>query len=95
MSVSMPLQQATSPIHLDLILVCHKAENRVANGTVKPYQSALDTAREQVSRLKSAGIKVSLGDAKVILMGCFLREAHTMGDLDREERFLGELERAP
>ena len=92
MSVSMPLQQATSPIHLDLILVCHKAENRVANGRVKSYQSVLDTAREQVSRLKSAGIKVSLGDAKVILMGCFLREAHTMGDLDREERFLDELE---
>ena len=93
MSVSMPLQQATSPIHLDLILICHKAQNRSANSRAsKPPQPAIDTAREQVSRLKSAGIKVSLGDAKVILMGCFLCEAHTMRDLDREERFLGELE---
>ena len=89
MSVSMPLKQATSPIHLDLILVCRK--ERTANGRAS-NPPAIDRAREQISTLKSAGIEVSLGDAKVILMGCFLCEAHAMGNIEREEAFLWGLE---
>ena len=93
MSVSMPLQQAASPIHLDLILVCHKEKKGRKNGRVShPLRSALAVAKEQVSRLKSAGIQVSLGDAKVILMGCLLCEAYKIGHFDREEKFLEELE---
>lgn len=88
MSVSVPLQQAHSPIQFDLILVCRKAQGQVSTR----HRSALDTAREQVARLKSAGIKVSLSDAKVILMGCFLCEIHTMRETCQEERVLGELE---
>ena len=93
MSVSTPLQQATSPIHLDLILVCHKDKQARRSGRFsQPLRPAIDVAKEQVSRLKSAGIKVSLGDAKVILMGCLLCEVHKMQNLDREERFLEEVE---
>ena len=94
MSVSMPLQQATSPIHLDLILICRKDEQGKKNSRAKnPLHSAIERAQEQIAALKSVRIKVSLGDTKVILMGCFLREAHEMRSLDREERFLEELER--
>ena len=89
MSVSMPLQQATAPIHLDLILVCRK--ERPANGRAS-NPPAIDRAREQISTLKSAGIEVSFGDAKVILMGCFLCEAHAMGNLEQAEEFLWEQE---
>ncbi len=93
MSVSMPLQQAASPIHLDLILVCRKDKKVKRNGRVSyPLRPAVNMAKDQVSKLKSAGIKVSLGDAKVILMGCLLCEAHKMNNLDREERFLEEVE---
>jgi len=55
--------------------------------------SALDLAKAQISMLKQVGIKVSLGDAKVILMGRFLCEAHRIRNLDIEERFLKDLEK--
>ena len=93
MSVSMPLQQAKSPIHLDLILVCRRdlwdTTGQSGDGALL---SALDLAEAQISSLKKVGIKVSLGDAKVILMGRFLCEAHRMRNLDLEEKFLKGLE---
>ncbi len=92
MSVSTPLKQARTPIHLDLILICGKEENgaahRVANTT-----RVLRSAEDQIRALKSANISVSLGDAKVILMGRFLCEAHRLGNLDEEETFLSAIER--
>lgn len=93
MSVSMPLQQAKSPIHLDLILVCRKpsgSEPRAASGD--SLLAAIETANTQVSMLRSAAIEVSLADAKVILMGQLLCEAHRLRCLDREERFLEQRE---
>lgn len=93
MSVAMPLQQSKSPIHLDLILVCRRdgltATGGSSSGTI---QSALATAETQISALTRAGIKVSLGDAKVILMGRFLCEVHKLRNLDLEARFLAEIE---
>jgi adenine-specific DNA methylase len=93
MSVSMPLQQARSPIHLDLILVCRRdlghVENEPEYDAIVP---ALRQAERQVSSLKGAGIKVSLGDAKVVLMGRFLCEAHKMKNLKLEEDFLSQVE---
>ncbi len=89
MSVSMPLQQAKSPIHLDLILVCRKSSgSELLAESGDPLHVAVKTASSQVSMLKSAGIDVSLADAKVILMGQLLCEAHKLCCLDREERFL-------
>jgi len=94
MSVSMPLQQNTSPIHLDLILVCRKDQkDSKANSNGGELFSALNLAKVQISMLKKVGIKVSLGDAKVILMGRFLCEAHRIRNLDSEERFLKALEK--
>ena len=93
MSVSMPLQQANTPIQLDLILVCRKDRDGQADGpSDDPLAHALSCAQEQVSKLKGVGIKVSLGDAKVILMGRILCEAHRIGDLDAEADLLAELE---
>jgi hypothetical protein len=89
MSVSMPLQQAKSPIHLDLILLCRKSsEANMRDTTHDALHTAIETANAQVSMLKSAGIAVSLADAKVILMGQLLCEAHNFCCLDREEAFL-------
>jgi putative DNA methylase len=93
MSVSMPLQQAKSPIHLDLILVCRRdLWDPMGQSSDSSLRSALDFAKKQISSLKKVGIKVSLGDAKVILMGRFLCEAHRMRNLDLEEKFLRGLE---
>jgi adenine-specific DNA methylase len=64
MSVAMPLQQAKSPIHLDLILVCRK-DSGIAPGDSGDgaILAALDVAGTQISYLRMAEIKVSLADA--------------------------------
>ena len=93
MLVSMPLQQAKSPIHLDLIIVCRRDTlDTAVDAWDGDVLSALNIAKDQISSLKNFGIKVSLGDAKVILMGRFLCEAHRMRNLELEEKFLKELE---
>jgi len=94
MSVSMPLQQTSSPIHLDLILVCRKDQwDIIGQSSDAPLLSAIDLAKAQISALKKVGIQVSLGDAKVILMGRFLCEAHSIRNLELEEKFLKDLEK--
>lgn len=93
MSVSMPLQQAKSPIHLDLIFICRKDSDAYPSApSINPLLYALTVAQAQTISLKSAGIKLSLGDAKVVLMGRLLCEAHKIRNLDLEEEFLAELE---
>jgi len=94
MSVSMPLKQAKSPIHLDLIVVCRKDSEQETEPYMKaPFiLKAVSAAKHQVSALKGAGIKVSLGDAKVILMGRLLCEIHAMRQLDLEEKYLDDIE---
>lgn len=69
MSVSMPKLQAREPINLDQIIVCrhrNDCQGRVALPT------GLDVARDSqavVSRYNKAGIKLSRGDIRAILMG--------------------------
>jgi len=93
MSVAMPLKQAKSPIHLDLIIVCRK---NLQTSNVQPntdsFQKALEQAKEQIVALRQVGIKVSSGDARVILMGQFLCHIHTLRDLEQEKIQLIELE---
>ncbi len=92
MSVSMPLQQAKTPIHVDLIIVCKKYS--MTNITIDEnniISNALETASSQVNEL-SHYIDISLGDAKVALMGRLLCELSLLGDLDRELKFLKESE---
>jgi putative DNA methylase len=89
MAVSMVLQQASSPIHLDLVLVCRKARGVPSEKSdVDPLPTAVGRSAAQASALIAANIAVSLSDAKVILMGQLLCEAHKMQCLDEEEAFL-------
>lgn len=89
MSVSMPLQQANSPINLDLILVCRKAITEAESHlVVDPISHAIEEAARQASELSSNGIQVSLADVKVILMGQLLCETHKLQCLYEEEQFL-------
>lgn len=94
MAVSVPLQQAKSPIHLDLVLVCRKASQDATQGQpTDALDIAVSHSAKQVSALSAAGIHVSLSDAKVILMGQLLCQAHTMRCLDAEESFLAQREK--
>jgi len=85
----MPLQQANSPINLDLILVCRKAITEAESHlVVDPISHAIEEAARQASELSSNGIQVSLADVKVILMGQLLCETHKLQCLYEEEQFL-------
>lgn len=89
MSVAMPLKQAKSPIHLDLIMVCRRETERKNLQQADPaIAEAVRSAKQQVASLKEVGIRVSLGDAKVILMGRLLREIHHKKDPEMEEKML-------
>lgn len=89
MAVSMVLQKAKSPIHIDLVLVCRKAHCITAvQSDGDPLLKAVNCSAEQASALIAANIAVSLADAKVILMGQLLCETQKMGCLDSEEAFL-------
>jgi putative DNA methylase len=89
MSVSMVLQQASSPIHLDLVLVCRKAQCVTsAKHDIDLLPRAVRCSAAQATALSEANIAVSLADAKVILMGQLLCESHRMQCLDEEEEFL-------
>lgn len=93
MAVSMVLQQATSPIHLDLILVCRKDQGVSSEKADKdPLPLAVARSAAQASALTGSNIAVSLSDTKVILMGQLLCQAHKMQCLDAEESFLKERE---
>ncbi len=94
MSVSMPLRQAKSPIHLDLIVVCRRESHcQTQHSGELIFGDIISAAKQQVDSLKRIGIRVSLGDAKVILMGRMLCEIHTMGNPVREEELLDSIEK--
>jgi putative DNA methylase len=86
MAVSVPIQQSKSPVHFDLILVCRKASSHVSGAEHDgvPLLACLDKAKTAVLETRSAGIKVSLGDIKVMLMGSILSQLAVLDDLDEE-----------
>lgn len=93
MSVGMPLHQSKTPIHLDLVLVCKRDDLTTTECSHRStVHTALTSAETQASALTKVGITVSLGDAKVILMGRFLCEVHKLRHLEFEAKFLAEIE---
>lgn len=92
MSVSIPLQQARSPIHLDLILVCRKdLENKIQPNGNLDISAAISATQAQVAALRKTDIQLSLGDIKVILMGRLLCELHSIRNLKLEKKLLDEI----
>lgn len=74
MSVFMPLQQTKTPIHIDLIIVCRKQNHSKSKLIEKNIiDKALASASNQLKEL-GGNIEISLGDAKVALMGRLLCE---------------------
>ena len=93
MSVSMPIQQAKSPINLDLILVCKKGiAIEYYSEKSKICHRSVEEAKSQISELISAGLKVSVGDSKVAFMGRFLCGLSKIGNLEKELTMLYEIE---
>lgn len=92
MSVSMPLQQAKTPIHVDLIVVCKKKKTRKLNlAKQNIIDNALLVASDQLKELVEY-VDISLGDAKVAFMGRLLCELSRIGEVGRELSFLTQAE---
>lgn len=75
MSVSVPKQQAKEPINLDLIIVCKHEEKQTKDDALSIAAIAHEAATA-VKRYNQIGMRLSRGDARVILMGGFLK-AHS------------------
>jgi putative DNA methylase len=95
MAVSVPIQQSKSPVHFDLILVCRKSPLSVpaADYDVVPLLSCLSEAASVVRDIRSAGIEVSLGDIKVMVMGSILSRLAALNDPGNEVSTIRKLDR--
>jgi adenine-specific DNA methylase len=94
MSVSMPIQQAKTPIHLDLILVCKKeCDVKRMRENKNIVHTSAEAAKSQMADLIKSGIKVSAGDSKVAFMGRFLCELSRTGNIKKELDLLSNIEK--
>jgi len=86
MSVSVPIQQAKVPIHLDLIIVCQKSE--VYCSTVKDitvdHVKIFAFSQKQANKLIDANISLSKGDMKVIYLGKAMTELSKLNNIGEE-----------
>jgi len=94
MSVSMPIQQAKTPIHLDIIFVCKK-ENDVkhmrANKDI--VHTSAEAAKSQIADLIKSGIQISARDSMVAFMGRLLCELSRIGNTKKELDLLSNIEK--
>lgn len=94
MSVSMPIQQAKTPIHLDLILVCKKEDGvKLTRANKDIVHASTEIAKSQIDELFKSGIKVSAGDSKVAFMGRLLCELSRIGNMKKELDLLSDIEK--
>lgn len=105
MAVAMPLRQAKTPVHFDLIVVCRKhvssveskAQLEKSDDMHFPLSRCFEEAQYTVNRLHTAGVAVGLGDVKVILMGKILTKLWMYHNLSEEialiSRFENEVDR--
>ena len=86
MSVALPIQKAKTPVRFDLIVVCRTSveDIRAHERRGLSLPSCAEESARRLKELRNAGIDVSLGDIKVILMGCLLSQLSGIGDLTRE-----------
>ncbi|MFQ5771866.1 MAG: DNA methyltransferase [bacterium] len=86
MSVSVPVQQAKVPIHLDLIIVCQKSEvycSTVKDTTVD-HEKIFACSQKQANKLIDANISLSKGDMKVIYLGKAMTELSKLNNIGEE-----------
>jgi adenine-specific DNA methylase len=99
MAVSVSVQQAHVPVSFDLIIVCRKASTDTIEEAVDglDLDDAATEAQAAAEKLRTGGLSLTTGDAKVILLGCILERLGAIGDLSQEvaalQRFEGHIDR--
>lgn len=74
MSVAAPKTQAKEPIQLDVIMICKKREQdaRLPSNPSQAVSEAVQRATSKLSRLVSAGLKLSLNDKRIVVISQFI-----------------------
>lgn len=84
MTTSVVKSGAREPSNLDSVVVCR----RVADGATNPNRTldeARETARDQLARLRDAGVDVGAGDIRSVVRGSLLANLASAGrDLDED-----------
>lgn len=86
MSVSVSIQQAKVPIHLDLIIVCQKSEvycDTAKDATVD-HEKIFTCSQKLANDLIDANISLSKGDMKVIYLGKTMTELSKLNNIGEE-----------
>jgi len=86
MSVSVPVQQAKIPIHLDLIIVCQKSDvycDTVIDTNID-HERVVACSQKQANELIDANINLSKGDIKVIYLGRTMTELSRLNNITEE-----------
>jgi adenine-specific DNA methylase len=93
MAVSVPVQQAKEPLNFDLIIVCRKSAAVVYERAAKlSLETCEIEARAVLADLHSGGQKLSVADAKLVLMGIALAHLALLGESEREIAVLAALD---
>lgn len=94
MSVSVPILQAKTPINYDLILICRKSmqQNVALNKNSEYLDKSIKKTKIIKNELSNYGLRLSLGDLKVIFMGCLFSELSKINNLDEEFSVFSKLE---
>lgn len=92
MVVSVPIQQAKEPISFDLIIVCRKNKPNIVFDERDFLSCSVLEAKRSVQILRKSSLHVSLGDAKIILMGCILSRLSGVDNYELEKHLLASIE---
>lgn len=86
MAVSVPIQQSKVPVQFDLIIVCRKDSPPASQTKSNSFllSTCIGETKSIVNKLQEVSINVSLGDIKVILMGCILSKLSTLNNISEE-----------
>ena len=90
MSVATPKNQAKEPIDLDIILVCRKREElrALAPSHEDAWKYGLDSARDQINRLRGVGRQLSRNDIRAIFTAQIIRFLSASDDAQSAYAFL-------
>lgn len=83
MSVAMPKLQAKEPINLDIVVVCRKRGYvQPIDHDEVPWEDVERLSRNQISRFRCSGRKLSRNDVRIIVMGQLLKSLSSHSSFD-------------
>ena len=89
MSVAVPKHQAKEPIDLDIVVVCRKrAYIQAIDYDEVPWQNVEYIARNQITRFRNTGRKLSRNDVRVIVMGQLIKVLSSHSNFEQSYQML-------